>query len=159
MYAKIVIMNWQYDSDQLCKDPLSVAPPCGRNSICKNPLLPGEHSQSEPWGVSKNCLLFSFTHCWQPASLVQCVLSRAPPLCKCSACSYLVRYVQAQTVNNGGEQTTTEPKNAPSSPTSKRRNICLIYDSFYVYPQGYGGALIVIFTIAQMAMQCCSRAT
>ena len=39
-----------------------------------------------------------------------------------SACSYLVRYVQAQTVNNGGEQTTTEPKNVPPLPTSKRRN-------------------------------------
>ena len=42
---------------------------------------------------------------------------------RCSACSYLVRYAQAQTVNNGREQTTTtEQKNAPPLPTSKRRN-------------------------------------
>ena len=35
----------------------------------------------------------------------------------------LFRYVQAQTVNNGGEQTTTtEQKNAPTLPTSKRKN-------------------------------------
>ena len=41
-----------------------------------------------------------------------------------SACSYLVRYVHVQTVNNGGEQTTTttEMKNAPPLPTSKRIN-------------------------------------
>ena len=38
-----------------------------------------------------------------------------------SACFYLVRYFQAQTVNNGGEQT-TELKNAPPLPTLKRRN-------------------------------------
>ena len=37
--------------------------------------------------------------------------------------SYLVGYFQAQTVNNGGEwKITTELKNAPPVPTSKRRN-------------------------------------
>ena len=47
----------------------------------------------------------------------------APPPHRSSVCSYLVRYVQAQTVNNGGEQTTTtEPKLALASPTSTRRN-------------------------------------
>ena len=45
----------------------------------------------------------------------------APP-CRWRTCSYLIRYVQAQTVNNDGEQTTTEPKNAPPLSTSNRRN-------------------------------------
>ena len=45
------------------------------------------------------------------------------PSHRCSVCSYLVRYFQAQTLNNGREQTTTtEPKNAPPLPMSKRRN-------------------------------------
>ena len=34
---------------------------------------------------------------------------------------YLVRYIHAPTVNDGREQTTTEPKNGPPLPTSKRR--------------------------------------
>ena len=53
------------------------------------------------------------------------VVHTTPPPCRRSVCPYLVRYVQAhaQTVNNGGEQTTTtKPKNAPPMPTSKRRN-------------------------------------
>ena len=51
------------------------------------------------------------------------LLGSAPPPHMPSACSYLVRYFQTQTVNNGREQTTTtELKNAPPLPMSKRRN-------------------------------------
>ena len=50
-------------------------------------------------------------------------LGIAPPPRMRSACSYLVKYFHAQTVNSGGEQTaTTEPKIAPPSPSSKTRN-------------------------------------
>ena len=52
-----------------------------------------------------------------------CPAGSPPPPHRCSACSYLVWYVQAQTLNNGREQIkTTEPKNSPPLPMSKRRN-------------------------------------
>ena len=83
-----------------------MAPLSGCNLICKNPSLLAEYNQSEQSRVSEKCQLGS-----------------APPPRRCSACSYLVRYFQAQSVNNGVEQTTiTELKNAPPLPTSKRRN-------------------------------------
>ena len=75
--------------------------------------------------MSEKCQSFSCICCWQPPSLTQHLLSSVPSPCTCSACFYLVRYVQAQaqTVNNSREQTTkTEPKNAPPLQTSKRRN-------------------------------------
>ena len=54
---------------------------------------------------------------------MQRVMGSAPPLHRRSACSYLLRCFQAQTVNNGRKQTTTtESKDAPPLPTSKRRN-------------------------------------
>ena len=83
-----------------------MAPPSGPNLM--NPLLLSQHNQSVPRGVSEKCQSFSCVLlCWQTPSLTQRVPGSAPPPCRCSVCSHLVRYVQAQTVNNGGEQTTT----------------------------------------------------
>ena len=96
-----------------------MAPPSGRNLICKNPTLPDQHNQSKPKGVSEKCISVLCICCWQPASLTQYLLRSAPPPRR-----RRYRYIQAQaqTVNDGGEQTTTKPKNAPPLPTSKRRN-------------------------------------
>ena len=58
-------------------------------------------------------------------SLTQRALGSAPPPHRHSACSYLVRYVQTQTKNIGGEQTTTTTvaqKQAPLLPMSKSSN-------------------------------------
>ena len=61
---------------QLCKTPLSVAPPNGPNLNCKNPPLPVKYNQSELRGV---CQSLSCIPCWQPPSLMQRVLGSAPP--------------------------------------------------------------------------------
>ena len=93
-----------------------MAPPSGCNLICKNPPLPAQYNQSEPRGVSEKCQSFSCIHCWQPPSLTQCALGSAPPPHRCSACSYLVRYFQAQTL-----QSHKMPHHCRDMP-SKRRN-------------------------------------
>ena len=113
----------------------AVVPLSGCNLICKNLPLLAKYNQSEPRRMSEKCQSLSCIHCWHTPSLTR-VLGSAPRPHRLSACSYLVRYVHAQIINNGGEQTTTEPINARPMPTSKRRNIgyCfIIYLYFIVY--------------------------
>ena len=88
------------------KAQLSVAPPSGCNLIWKNPPLPINTTNQ-----SQGVCLRSVNHSGSP-----------PPPGRCSICSHLVRYIQVQTVNNAGEQTTTiEQKHAPPSPTSQKK--------------------------------------
>ena len=66
-----------------------------------------QNNQSEPRGVSEKCLII-LVHILLAAR--QCLLLTG-------------QIVKAQTVNGGREQTvTTEPKNAPPLPMSKRKN-------------------------------------
>ena len=80
-----------------------------------------------PWLHPVTVISFARIHCswvnttnqsqgsvWEVSIILAYTAGSAPPPHRCSAGSYLVRYVHAQTVNNGGEQTrTTETKNAP----------------------------------------------
>ena len=99
-----------------------MTPPSGHNFICKNPQLPDQHNQSEPRGVSDKCQSISCICSWQPHCPTQRVLGSAPPPHRRSACSYLVRYIQAQTVNNGREQTENRAEKCPTIAHVKRED-------------------------------------
>ena len=81
-----------------------MAPPSGCNLICKNPLLPDQHNQSEPRGVSEKCQSFSCTP--------------LPPAGAVPALTWSDKLkLKLLTMAEWQEQ-----KNAPPLPKSKRRN-------------------------------------
>ena len=85
------------------------------------------HSQINTTNQSQRECLRSVNHscaytAGSPPSLTQPVLCSALPPRRCDACSYLVRYIQTQTVYNGGKATELKmPHHCPRQREEIRR--------------------------------------
>ena len=116
-------MNWQYSEIQvscvnihcLWRHPVALI---WFARIYRSQLSTTNQSQGEcPRSVNHSC---AYTADKPPGTACT---GQCPSPTQAQCCPYLVRYLHAQTANNGGEQsTTTELKNAPPLTLSKRRN-------------------------------------